>query len=73
MSRSRAKRTINGRDLKNSLEKQKGIVVIADSMPGLAEEAPQAYKNVNDVVQVVHQAGISKKVAKMKPLGVVKG
>ena len=39
----------------------------------LAEEAPEAYKNVNDVVHVVHEAGISKKVCRMKPLGVVKG
>ncbi|MCK4326810.1 RtcB family protein, partial [bacterium] len=39
----------------------------------LAEEAPEAYKDVNDVVHVVHEAGISKRVCRMKPLGVIKG
>ena len=40
---------------------------------GLAEEQPKAYKNVDDVVDVVHQAGLSKKVARMRPIGVIKG
>ena len=52
---------------------RKGIYVKASSRKVVAEEAPHAYKDVNDVVEVVHGAGISKKVARMKPLGVVKG
>jgi len=46
---------------------------MAEGRATLAEEIPEAYKDVSDVVEVVHQAGISKKVAKLKPLGVVKG
>jgi tRNA-splicing ligase RtcB len=42
-------------------------------MSGLAEEAPQAYKDVSKVVEVAHNAGISKKVAKLEPMGVIKG
>ena len=45
----------------------------AQSWRGLAEEQPAAYKDVNLVVDVVHRAGISKKVARMKPIGVIKG
>ena len=73
MSRSRAKKTINGNELKKELRQQKGIIVIADSMSGLAEEAPQAYKDINRVVNVSCQAGLSRKVARLKPLGVIKG
>jgi tRNA-splicing ligase RtcB len=73
MSRSRAKRTINGRQLKDDLVKQKGIIIIADSMAGLAEEAPQAYKDINSVVEITCNAGLSKKVARLRPLGVIKG
>ena len=51
----------------------KGIKVMAAGRGTLAEEAPYAYKNVNDVVDVVHKAGISKKVCRMKPIGVLKG
>jgi tRNA-splicing ligase RtcB len=51
----------------------RGIVVMAEGKATLAEEVPEAYKDVSDVVEVVHQAGISKKVAKLRPLGVVKG
>lgn len=46
---------------------------MAASMSSLAEEAPRAYKDVTRVVEVVHQAGISRKVARMRPLGVIKG
>jgi tRNA-splicing ligase RtcB len=55
-------------DLRN-----KGIYVKAASRKVVAEEAPDAYKNVNAVVNVTHGAGISLKVARMRPLGVVKG
>jgi tRNA-splicing ligase RtcB len=73
MSRSRAKKTINGRQLRDDLMEEKGIVVIADSMSGLAEEAPQAYKDIDNVVDITCRAGLSTKVARLRPLGVIKG
>jgi tRNA-splicing ligase RtcB len=72
LSRKRAKRDIRGDKLKMDLE-AKGIHIFAGSMPGLAEEAPQAYKDVDAVVNVVSQAGIAKKVARLLPLAVIKG
>jgi tRNA-splicing ligase RtcB len=51
----------------------KGIIVKTDSMDSLAEEASQAYKDVTQVVEVTHRAGISKKVAMASPIGVIKG
>ncbi|MDP3012627.1 MAG: RtcB family protein, partial [Candidatus Subteraquimicrobiales bacterium] len=72
MSRSQAKRQIRGDQLKRELE-GKGIVIMAGHLPLLAEEAPQAYKDVSKVVEICHEAGLSKKVAKMRPLGVLKG
>lgn len=53
--------------------RKKGIIVKARGRQTLAEEAPYAYKDVNDVVEVVHQAGLSRKVCRMRPMGVVKG
>jgi tRNA-splicing ligase RtcB len=50
-----------------------GVVVRSEGRTTLAEEMPEAYKDVSDVVDVVHQAGISRKVAKLRPLGVIKG
>jgi tRNA-splicing ligase RtcB len=72
MSRSQAKREIRGDKLRQELEAG-GIRVRAGSMPGLAEEAPAAYKDVDQVVEVVSQAGIAKKVARLRPVAVVKG
>lgn len=72
MSRHQAKKEVRGSDLKQELENE-GIAVVAGSMSGIAEEAPLAYKDVDEVVEVVHNAGIAKKVARMKPLAVVKG
>lgn len=72
MSRAQAKRQIRGDRLKDDLE-AKGIRVRAGSLPGLAEEAPQAYKDVDAVVQVVSEAGIARKVARLVPMAVVKG
>ncbi|MGC8776112.1 MAG: RtcB family protein [Minisyncoccia bacterium] len=72
MSRAKAKKQIRGSELKKELE-NKGIVIEAGSMSGLAEEAPQAYKDVSEVVEVVHQLGIAKKIAKLKPIAVIKG
>jgi tRNA-splicing ligase RtcB len=72
MSRSRARREIYGAELKKELESE-GIVVRAGSNKGLAEEAPTAYKDVSRVVDVVHGLGIARKVARLRPLGVIKG
>jgi tRNA-splicing ligase RtcB len=72
MSRKKAKKSVSGASLKEKLEAQ-GIRVRAGSMSGLAEEAPIAYKDVDRVVEVVHGAGIAKKVARLVPLAVIKG
>ncbi|MGQ9546637.1 MAG: RtcB family protein [Dehalococcoidia bacterium] len=72
LSRGAAKRSVKGRDVVQELE-SRGITVRAESIPSLAEEASQAYKDVTEVVEVVHNAGISRKVAMAIPLGVIKG
>jgi tRNA-splicing ligase RtcB len=72
MSRKKAKKTVRGDRLRDELE-QRGIHIRAGSMPGLAEEAPQAYKDVDSVVEVVANAGIAKKVARLRPVAVIKG
>ncbi len=72
MSRSQAKKKIWGEDLRNQLQ-SRGIRIRAGSLSGLSEEAPEAYKDVDDVVQTVVGAGIARKVARLVPLIVVKG
>ncbi len=72
MSRTRARKTVWGEDLKEELQDD-GIVVRAGSNKGLAEEAPLAYKDVSRVVEVVHGLGIARKVARLRPLAVIKG
>lgn len=72
MSRTQARKQVWGHDLREELEAQ-GIAVRASSMKGLAEEAPLAYKDVSRVVETVHGLGIAHKVARLVPLGVVKG
>ena len=72
MSRSKAKREVRGDALKKELE-ERGIKIRAGSMSGLAEEAPSAYKDVDMVVETVSEAGIAKKVARLKPVAVIKG
>jgi tRNA-splicing ligase RtcB len=72
MSRSKAKKEVRGDVLKEELE-SRGIHVRAGSLPGLAEEAPSAYKDVDLVVETVSEAGIAKKVARLKPVAVIKG
>ena len=72
MSRAKAKREVRGETLRDELN-ARGIIIRAGSMPGLAEEAPQAYKDVSRVVDVVHNAGIGRKVARLEPLAVIKG
>jgi len=71
-SRSAAKRHLSGRDVLDSLQ-SRGITVRAGSLAGLAEEASEAYKDVSSVVGIAHNAGISKIVARTKPIGVIKG
>jgi tRNA-splicing ligase RtcB (3'-phosphate/5'-hydroxy nucleic acid ligase) len=72
MSRHQAKREVRGEQLKHDLE-ERGISVRAGSLPGLAEEAPQAYKDVDAVIETVVGAGIARKVARLKPVAVIKG
>jgi tRNA-splicing ligase RtcB len=72
MSRHQAKRSVRGDRLRRELEAQ-GVRVQAGSLPGLAEEAPQAYKDVDEVVNVVEGAGIAAKVARLRPVAVIKG
>lgn len=72
MSRAKAKKQIRGSELKKRLN-EKGIVVNSGSLAGLAEEAPEAYKDVDSVVNIVERAGIAKRVAKLRPLAVIKG
>jgi tRNA-splicing ligase RtcB len=72
LSRGAAKRTVAGHELRKQLE-ARGIVVRCPSNPELAEEAPVAYKDVDQVVETVECAGIARKVARLEPLGVVKG
>jgi tRNA-splicing ligase RtcB len=72
MSRHQAKKTAAGRSITKELE-AKGIYVRGASHATIAEEIPEAYKDVSDVVDVVQGAGIGKKVAQLKPMGVIKG
>ena len=72
MSRKAALKTARGRNIIQEL-KAKGIIVRGAGRATVAEEIPEAYKDVETVVEVAHGAGISKKVAKLKPLGVIKG
>lgn len=71
-SRSAALRNLRGEDIKKQLN-EKGIEVKAGSWKGLAEEAPQVYKDIDEVVRVSHEAGIGNLVVKVKPVVVMKG
>ncbi|MCH9040590.1 MAG: RtcB family protein [Thaumarchaeota archaeon] len=72
MSRTKARRNYNEDDVKKSLN-DKGIFVKALTRDGIVEETPQAYKDVDAVVNVSHNLGIATKVAKLVPIGVIKG
>jgi len=72
MSRKAAKEMVRGSDLQHRME-QRGIIVKAASMAGLAEEAGAAYKNISEVVDTMHDAGVSKKVVQLRPIGNIKG
>jgi tRNA-splicing ligase RtcB len=72
MSRTAAVKEAAGRRIDKELE-ARGVIARSQSLRGLAEEQPKAYKNVDEVVDVVHRAGLSHKVARMRPIGVIKG
>ncbi|MEO2088221.1 MAG: RtcB family protein [Gemmataceae bacterium] len=72
MSRTAALKDAAGRRIDKELE-ARGVIAMSSSRQGLAEEQPKAYKLVDDVVNVVHEANLSRKVARMRPIGVIKG
>ena len=72
MSRAQARKSVRGEQVKQQM-KDHGIIVKAVSLSGLAEEAGFAYKNISDVVETVDRAGITKKVAELRPIGNIKG
>ncbi|MFZ0389333.1 MAG: RtcB family protein, partial [Calditrichia bacterium] len=72
LSRTQSKKMGKGKNLLLEMA-QHGVVVQAKGMRTIAEEMPYAYKDVADVVDVMHQAGISRKVARLRPVGVIKG
>lgn len=72
MSRKAAKKQVRGEELRERLE-NRGILVRAGHLAGLAEEAPEAYKDVQEVVEACEGAGLSRRVARMRPLAVIKG
>jgi tRNA-splicing ligase RtcB len=64
-----------GRDARTEQRKleEAGILVRSESRDGILEELPEAYKNVDEVIEVVHRAGLARKVARLRPMGVIKG
>jgi tRNA-splicing ligase RtcB len=72
LSRTASVKEAAGRRIDKELE-ARGVIARAQSRKGLAEEQPKAYKNVDEVVEVVDKAGLSRKVARMRPIGVIKG
>ena len=72
MSRSKARRNFTEDQVKKSLN-EKGIFIKSLTRDGIVEETPEAYKNVDSVVNVSHELGIATKVAKLVPIGVIKG
>ena len=72
MSRKAATKNISGQEVIKSLE-SKGIVIKCRSLRGIAEEAPLAYKDIDSVIEVIHNAGLAQKVARLVPLAVIKG
>jgi len=72
MSRTAARKGRDAREVQKRLEEQ-GILVRSESRDGILEEVPEAYKNVDEVIEVVHDAGLARKVARFRPMGVIKG
>ena len=72
LSRKKAWKLNKGRRIYEEMEAQ-GIIIRSQTLKGVLEETPEAYKDVAEVVEVVHGAGIAKKVARLRPIGVIKG
>ncbi len=72
LSRTAVRKGKNAREEQRKLE-QEGILVRSESRDGILEELPEAYKDVDEVIEVVHKAGLAKKVARLRPMGVIKG
>jgi tRNA-splicing ligase RtcB len=72
LSRAAAKKGKDSRTEQRKLE-DRGILVRSESRDGILEELPEAYKDVDEVIEVVHRAGLAKKVARLMPIAVIKG
>jgi tRNA-splicing ligase RtcB len=72
MSRAQATKASRGRAIRAEMEKR-GVLVMASGRATLMEEIPEAYKNIHEVVKVVHEAGLSRKVARLRPIACIKG
>jgi len=72
MSRSQAMKAGRGRSIRREMS-DRGVIVMAAGKGTLSEEMPEAYKNIHEVVNVCHEAGISRKVARLRALGCIKG
>ena len=72
LSRTAARKGHDARQVAKRLA-DRGILVRSESREGIIEEIPEAYKNVDEVIEVVHQAGLARKVARLRPMGVIKG
>jgi len=72
LSRTAARKGRNAREVQERLEQQ-GILVRSETRDGILEEVPEAYKNVDQVIEVVHAAGLARKVARLRPMAVIKG
>jgi tRNA-splicing ligase RtcB len=72
LSRTAVRKGKNAREEQQKLE-QRGILVRSETRDGILEELPEAYKNVDEVIEVVHNAGLARKVARLRPMGVIKG
>ena len=71
-SRTKARKELRAEDVKKQLN-DKGIEIESGSYQGIVEEAPEAYKDIDEVVKVSHEAGIGRLVAKLRPIAVMKG
>ena len=72
LSRTAAKKGRSIQQVVEGLERQ-GIYIRSETRKGVLEEVPEAYKDVDEVIEVVHNAGLAKKVARLRPMGVIKG
>jgi tRNA-splicing ligase RtcB len=72
MSRTAARKGRDAREVQMKLESQ-GILVRSETRDGILEEVPEAYKDVDEVIEVVCRAGLARKVARLRPIGVIKG